>query len=363
MFPERLEHLLSIVGPYITKRECRSRKPISPEERLVITLRYLATGDSQQSQSFNFRVGRSTVCGIIKETCAAIWLALKDTYLKFPEKEEDWSQIQKEFQQEWDFPHCLGAVDGKHICIDCPKGAGSTFYNYKHFHSTVLMAVCDAKYRFLFVDIGSYGRDNDASIFSQSELSIGLENGNFPIPEPSIVNGFMLPHVLVGDEIFSLKNWLMKPFPGRCLSETQSVYNYRLSRCRRTIENAFGILVARWRIFRRPIRANVDTVDQIVQATVCLHNYLQLTNNAHYVPQGFVDSEDSSGNITSGEWRTIVGNEENAMQPLRKIGSNNYSFTAKSVRENFSAYFNSREGSLPWQLSYVRRCGRTVNID
>lgn len=86
MSPERLEHLLSLVGPLITKARCRGRHSIPPEEWLVITLRYLATGDSQQSQSFNSRVGRSTVCAIIKETCAAIWMALKDTYLKSPEK-------------------------------------------------------------------------------------------------------------------------------------------------------------------------------------------------------------------------------------------------------------------------------------
>ena len=270
MSPERLEHLLSLVGPLITKKRCRSRDPISPEERLMITLRYLATGDSQQSQSFNFRVGRSTVCAIIKETCAAIWTALKDTYLKSPEKMEEWKQIAEQFEDEWDFPHCLGAVDGKHICIDCPKNGGSTFFNYKNFHSTVLMAVCDARYCFSFVDIGSYGRDNDAAIFSQTELAIGLESGNFSIPEPSSVSGHMLPYVLVGDDIFPLKVWLMKPFPGRSLTETQAVYNYRLSRARRTIENTFGILTARWRIFRRPIRANVDTVDEIVQATVIL---------------------------------------------------------------------------------------------
>ena len=62
MSPERFEHLLKIVSPNIEKKECSSRKTLSPAERLVITLRFLATGDSQVSQAFNFRVGRSTVC-------------------------------------------------------------------------------------------------------------------------------------------------------------------------------------------------------------------------------------------------------------------------------------------------------------
>lgn len=78
----------------------------------------------------------------------------------------------REFEDEWDFRHCLEAIDGE------PKNESSTFFNYKNFHNTVLMAACDAKYCFPFVDIGSYGRDNDAAIFSQPELATGLESGN-----------------------------------------------------------------------------------------------------------------------------------------------------------------------------------------
>ena len=150
----------------------------------------------------------------------------------------------------------------------------------------------------------------------------------------------------------------MKPFPGKGLTEAEAVYNYRLSRCRRTIENTFGILAARWRIFRRPIRAAITTVDLIIQATVCLHNYLSLTQNAHYMPQGFVDSEDGSGKLIQGEWRQITRGDENSMQAVGRVGSNSYSFTAKSVRENFCRYFSSNEGALPWQLDYVRYCGK-----
>ena len=98
--------LLGMVGPYTQKKNCRSRETIS-SERLLVTLRYLASGDSQQSQSFNFRLGRSTVCQIIWETCKGMWDALK------------------EFFKEWDFPHCLGALGGKHI--DCNRLSISIF--------------------------------------------------------------------------------------------------------------------------------------------------------------------------------------------------------------------------------------------
>ena len=97
MSPERFENLLQLVAPLITK--CgRGREPITPSERLTITLRYLASGESQQSLAFSFRVGRTTVCNIIKETCHAIWCALSETYLNPPPPkptglEKHWSRV------------------------------------------------------------------------------------------------------------------------------------------------------------------------------------------------------------------------------------------------------------------------------
>lgn len=84
MSPERFEHLLSIVAPLIIKKPCNSRTPISPKERLILTLRFLASGDSQQSQLFAFRLGKTTVSNAIIETTHAIWVALSNIYLKCP---------------------------------------------------------------------------------------------------------------------------------------------------------------------------------------------------------------------------------------------------------------------------------------
>ena len=156
MSSEQFENLLQLVAPYVMKKPWRSWQAIVPAERLAITLRYwyLASGDSQQSQSFNFRVGRTTACNIIRETCKGIWLALHQIYLKPRAKEEDWKKIANDFFTEWNFPNCLGALDGKHVAIECPGYSGSEYYNYKGFFSIVLMAMCDANYCFTLVDVG-----------------------------------------------------------------------------------------------------------------------------------------------------------------------------------------------------------------
>lgn len=358
MSPERFEHLLTLVAPYIEKKACRSRDPISPAERLVVTLRYLATGDSQQSQSFNFRMGKSTICHIIQETCIGIWNALSEVYLKSPSSSSDWEGIANEMFEEWNFPHCIGALDGKHVMIECPPNGGSKYFNYKGYHSIVLLAMCDANYCFTMVDVGSYGKDNDASIFNESDIGKGLANGLFDIPNPSEVDGHMLPYVIVGDDIFGLKPYLMKPYPGRGLTESRQVFNYRLSRCRRIIENTFGIYTVRWLIFRRPIKAKPEHVDIIIKACLCLHNYLMLTDNAYYAPQGFVDSKDNTGAIIEGDWRAKATEVGGGICPIQ-TRINRYSGDANEVREKFESYFNSKEGSVPWQLAHVRNCGNS----
>jgi hypothetical protein len=72
--------------------------------------------------------------------------------LQVPSTEEEWKEVSNEFLIRWNFPHCIGAMDGKHVAIKCPANSGSNFYNYKNFFSIVLFAIVDADYKFLYVD-------------------------------------------------------------------------------------------------------------------------------------------------------------------------------------------------------------------
>lgn len=243
-------------------------------------MRFLASGDDQESLAFSFRLGRTTVTHILRETYSAIGEALGEIYLKPPCSPDDWQAISKDFEEVWNLPHCVGAIDGKHVNVQCPNNSGSLFYNYKGSFSFVLMAICDAHYNFTLVDIGDYGSNNDSGVLSHSWMGKAIEDGSINFPKPEHLEGCdlpLLPYFLVGDEAFGLKPWLQRPYPGKCLTEPIQIFNYRLSRARRVIENAFGILRARWRIFKGPISASPETVQLIIEATVCLHNYLGQT--------------------------------------------------------------------------------------
>ncbi|XP_018306299.1 uncharacterized protein, partial [Mycetomoellerius zeteki] len=143
--------LLELIGPLITKQSV-VREPIPPETRLHITLRYLALGDSMMSISYAFRVAHNTVSKIIAETCNAIWNVLKEiVFLK--DEVKNWQNIAADFDYFWNYPNCIGCIDGKHVELQAPPNSGSSHYNYKGRHSINLMAISDAKYRFTMVDI------------------------------------------------------------------------------------------------------------------------------------------------------------------------------------------------------------------
>ena len=139
------------------------------------------------------------------------------------------------------------------------------------------------------VDIGDSGRQNDGRVFSNCSLGYAIKNNklNFPDPENIGNSEKILSYVLVSDDGFGLKKYMIKPHHNKNIPLDQKISNYRLSRARRFIENTFGIGTTRFRIFRRPIIANLDKVILTTQAIEALRNFLmkkRSANNYHYCP-------------------------------------------------------------------------------
>jgi hypothetical protein len=145
-----------------------------------------------------------------------------------PPTEDMWKEVSQRYKYMWNFPNCVGAIDGKHINIRGPIGGGSAYYNYKGANSIVLLALVDANYKFIAVDVGAYGRNSDGNIFANSTLYKLIERGTLKIPTdtPLRENGEPLPHVMVGDEAFPLKPYLLRPYSRNTIGGNEAKKKY-----------------------------------------------------------------------------------------------------------------------------------------
>lgn len=269
-----------------------------------------------------------------------------------PSTQEMWNDISSKFDELWNFPNCIGAVDGKHVHMVAPPKSGSTFFNYKGTHSIVLMAIVDAEYNFLYVDVGCNGRVSDGGVFGNCSFQRALQCNELNLPQPKPLEGRQenVPFVLVADDAFRMQKHLLKPYPGKNLSAGQRIFNYRLSRARRIVENAFGIMTKRFQIFSRSSRLNAEKTTSTTLACCALHNFL-LKKKSNYLTSVLTDRYDDNGALIPGAWRSDIplavenGTEE--------IPSSYISSEAKAVREEFQNYFMSAIGELPWQYKYI----------
>lgn len=294
--------------------------------------RFLATGEEFTDMHLNYYRGASTIAKTIRLVCNAIW----DRCLRqnMPEiTQQLFEEISVDFDKKANFPNCLGAIDGKHIRIRSPANSGSLFYNYKGYNSIVLLAITDSKYRFIYVDIGAYGKESDSTIFHNSKLYDSLMKGSLPIPISKPLPGFQepVPFVFIGDEAFFILNNVRRLYSGKHLTVKQRIFNYRLSRARRYVECTFGILANKWRVFHRPLNVSIDFAVDIVKACCILHNFVLNRDGLQSPVEMIIDDS-----------------ELQDLQPL-----NARIMSANLIRDKFSNYFSSDFGALKWQLKKI----------
>ncbi|KAL3182478.1 hypothetical protein MRX96_007166 [Rhipicephalus microplus] len=238
----------------------------------------------------------------------------------------------KGFSQKWNFPNCIGAIDGKHVLIKKPPKSGTIYRNYKKSFSVILLAVVDADYKFLYTDIGAPGSEGDAGVWQTTLLQKDIDNKKAGLPELVKVASspdVHVPPVFVADDAFPIEQNLLKPYGGTNLTEEKKIFNYRLSRARRVVENAFGILANRFRCFHTVINASPERVTAIVNAACVLHNFL--------------GSDMSSAPDSCAETSPAVSMLSGPAASRGRIGA-----VGAALRDKLCCFFNDK-GAVPWQ--------------
>ncbi|XP_050510944.1 uncharacterized protein LOC126887446 [Diabrotica virgifera virgifera] len=327
--------LLEKINPRIQKKDTNFRQCIPSRTKLIITLRYLSTGETFRSLMYNYRVSESAISEFIPIVCRAIYDELKRDYLKVPCTTEEWLNISKEFEETWNLPNILGAIDGKHVIIQAQQQEGSAFYNYKKQHSIVLLGLVDANYNFLYVNVGMNGRVSDGGVYRESDLYKAVEQNvlKFPNDKPLPLRNTPVPFVFVADAAFPLSTHIMKPYPFRNMTRQERIFNYRLSRVRRVVENTFGILANRFRVLLNVNLLVPEKVKIVTLACCALHNFLRHELKTKYT--GVNPERDINKKYT-----LACG--------LSAQGGNRPKKLAIEIREEFKEYVNG-VGSVSWQ--------------
>ncbi|XP_068090140.1 uncharacterized protein [Hyperolius riggenbachi] len=321
------DSLLVVLRPRLMRITTNMRKSITPEERLIVTLRYLATGESFASLRVLFLMGTTTIGKILKETCQAIWEELKSSIMPEPTQQQ-WLENVDLFWQSTQFPNCIGALDGRLIRILMPPMSESRTYNYKRHFSMVLAAIVDNNYNFVTIDV--FGSSADLKPFRSSPMGQKLAEGIFNIPSRQPLPGRTqpaVPFVLAASEAFGLSENHLCPYAHRGLTKKKKVFCYRLGKARRVAACAFNILSNKWRVLKSTMQLNVDTAGTVVQACCILHNYV-------HQKEGHTDEEVATENLLPV-----------AFKPVRAP------LYVHRIRDMFADYFISSSGENPGQHS------------
>ena len=246
--------------------QVREENNVDPMIQLAVCLRMLA-GGSYLDISFGYDVGHSSVYTIFKKVLEAIDKRVDN--IKFPYKsEEELKKLEETFAKisRGAMRGTVAAGDGIVFRTTKPSvadvdGNVRSFYCRKGFYGHALQAFCDGNCKFVHISQKVCASTHDGTAYVVSGMSNIIEQGKLPT----------WAHIVL-DEAYKCTEQELSPWKGENLSPEKDTFNYYLSLHRQVIERAFGLLLARWGIFWRPLRFGTADINLIVRVCCKLHN-------------------------------------------------------------------------------------------
>ncbi|XP_077514205.1 uncharacterized protein LOC144125014 [Amblyomma americanum] len=183
--PATFRYEVELLQSVLQRQVTNMRKPITVEKRVAVGLYRLCSSAEDRTIAHLFGIGRSTVNTVSREFCQAVVNNLESTWLDMPRQ---MAEHMRECYAVTGFPQAIGALDGCHFAISPPKKDAADYYNYKGWHSIILLAIVDHQYRFLYLNVGSPGRCHDAHVYGRSKLKRIVDSDRFN-PPVSVIEG------------------------------------------------------------------------------------------------------------------------------------------------------------------------------
>lgn len=246
---------------------------ISGMDKLLLTLRYYATGSFIHVVSDFYGVSESSVCSIIPIVSRKI-AALRNEFIRMPSTPEEINTAKQEFFTIAKMPMVIGIMDGTLIKIQEVGGVQNKqdLFCRKQFYALNVQGICNAREMFIDIVARWPGSVHDEIIFINSSVFERFIGGEF------VVNG--IPSILLGDGGYGAEEFVATPTPLRrnvALTPPLHLYQKRLISTRVIIERVFGQWKKRFACLWFGMRfRKLNTVMNVVVATAVLHNICKI---------------------------------------------------------------------------------------
>lgn len=276
---ETVQILLNLIQNRIQNPTNRNQdRAVSPMHKLLLTLRFLATGSFYIAIGDFGGISKSSACKIIKIVISAI-CDLRPIYLKMPVNEEEFSNVKLGFYRIARFPRVIGVIDCTHIKIQSPGGPrAEIFRNRKGYFSLNCQIISDSKNIITNMVSRWPGSAHDSNILQNSAIYRRFQNNEMD-------NG-----ILLGDSGYPLKNFLMTPL-NNPRDRGEALFNESLIRTRNVVERTIGILKRRFPILSIGIRTNINLAQDIIITCAILHNIARLNNDMRFDDEYQIENE------------------------------------------------------------------------
>ncbi|XP_005191228.1 uncharacterized protein LOC101900581 [Musca domestica] len=287
------EHLVHLLKKKLQKYS--ARKPIPPECRILVTLMYLAYDSPRPLLQMAFRLGSTTLRSIITETCECISKELSAGYFLNSLNADDYYELSEEHLEATGLPNCVGGLDAIQFLTE-----------RKTRDPIILVASSNTKYQLINVDLDMMQdlmeKDNVVNNLLQNNAS----RLNLPADMHMSETGVIVPSYFVTPPRFPFVKHTMRPYPGKLLNAQKEAFNARLKCCTDYLDNAFGILLYRWKVLQNRFSGLPEISCNIIRSCVILHNFA-IEHDPSYLHNQLMDHiDEETQEFKQGVWRETV---------------------------------------------------------
>ena len=263
--------ILNLLGHRLVRQPSRFRDPLPPEEILALGLYRLGHGNSYVTIGPSFNLGKATAIEAVQDVVEALY-EIRNEYIKFPETEAETVAATETFTELSELPNIVGAIDGSHVTIKAPKDSAGDYFSRYQQHDFIIQAVVNGRKLFLDFACGYPGSMHDARVSRRSAIFGSAERREILSAPTANINGHQVGPYLVGDSVYPLCPWLMKPYPEGTRDRDEIKFNKELSSARVKVECAFGLLRSPWRVLQKRFDSGIDFAVKTTTACAILHN-------------------------------------------------------------------------------------------